>query len=160
MKTNVRVSKASNTGSVTRGDISAGEVFVSALKGKRGTKRYASIGKNGKYFSVNVDTGELSSRESGRGKVFRVGSFKYDISLEPKGGKTTTRGKVKTSQVFRVRTANGKWGDELYAHVGDYNDGGMLSIHLNGKRNHAVSHNTGSSVMLVGSFTINAEILG
>ena len=112
-----------------REDVGAGLIFRLRKKdGSLGENFYASIGRNGKFWSINTVTGALASTDNGDKRVAIVGKYEWDIKFLPNSSDwtATTRGAVTDGQVFAVGDDPGT----LYLHIGTANDGKMLAVNL------------------------------
>lgn len=138
-----------DTNVVTRNDAGAGVVFT----GKDGGAVYASLGRNGRGYSVNLTSGELASTGSLGREVTVVGAFAWDIELTPEvDGAKTRRAEVEGGDVFRGPSGR------LYVHIGDTSDGRLISAILDGSGNHAVkSAGTTQRTTVVGSATMGLD---
>lgn len=139
----------------TRGSVSAGEVFsVYNRAGQLGRKAYAALGKNGRLYSVNIESKELASTANSKSTVAIVGKFKYTAKLSPSGVlRTCRRSEVREGEIFQV-------GDEpktLYLHMGfRSSDNKLMSVNLV-SGDVASTANGGSTVHVVGSGEIVVE---
>lgn len=144
---------------VSRRDVKPGQVFRKQLRdGAIGDNVYAALPHNGKNFSINLNTGNIASSVKHDAPCKIVGSYELNISLTPNQLKETTRSEVKTNEVFRV-----KGGDTLYLNLGMIDNHKRyisLPVHAKFDNNYAVTENGNSAVVLVGTYNINAKLLG
>jgi hypothetical protein len=103
---------------IARNRVRPGQVFsIVKRDGTLGTKKFAAVGSNGKLYSLNLATGELASTKKPSRLVSVVGRFV--VRAAPSyTAKATTRGLVKSGQMFTV-----KGGSTRYLHLGKTADG-------------------------------------
>ncbi len=142
---------------VVRSAILPGQVFAMRDRGGKLGKNYAHIGTNGRMYSVNLETGELSSSSNNDRTVVLTGKYQYKVNRKPTPNvvRECRRSEVRSGEVFHVRGQ-----DTLYAHMGtiDRALAGFLSVPLARTQNHAVTRNGNSRVNVVGTFTIDVEL--
>lgn len=110
---------------VARQDVTFGQVFRRYNNdGTLGDKKYGAIGKNGRFYSINLVTGEVAAADDGSMRVKVVGSYVTNIKRWA-ASKTVagTRARLHDEAVFRV-----KGGKKLYANLGRLNDGRYIGI--------------------------------
>lgn len=137
----------------TRDNVSVGEIFAINMGGNPGTKRYGAIGTNGKFASVNMDSGNLAfTTISGAKKnVIVVGSYDISVKFFPESQHVKMgRSDVEDDMIFTV----GK-GNNVYAHLGGNRDGEKVSLNLR-SRDYAVGSG-GGSVTVVGSYELKGQ---
>lgn len=156
-KVNVTRTKTA-TKTIARRDVKTGQVFQLVRKdGSFGDKLYAALGHNGKWFSVNLGNGELSSTDNGASKVAVVGKISISTKLfHTDERRETTRAGVKTHELFRSKT-----GSKTYAHMGTLSDGRFASVNMEDpyNDNYAVSDNGRNPVVVVGTYEIHANVV-
>lgn len=144
---------------ISRKDVQPGQVFARKLANGRMGKNYAHIGSNGRMYSVNVASGELSSSDNyaDANLVTLMGVYEYRINREPLPAvvRACRRSEVREGEVFHVV---GK--DTLYAHLGEieHDMEGFLSVPLARTQNHAVTRNANSHVNVVGTFSLEVTL--
>jgi hypothetical protein len=156
----VNISKGANAVAMTRSQVQPGQVFaIRKRDGKLGTN-YGHVGINsrtGRMYSVNLETGELSSSTNGNSEVVLTGAFKYVVNRSPAPSVTREcrRSEVRSGEAFHVR---GK--DVLYAHIGHitHDTTGWLSVPLARTENHAITRNGGSRVNVVATFSLDVQL--
>lgn len=152
----INITRGADAVKMQRSAVKAGQVFASKGRDGRLGTDYANIGHNGRYYSVNTKTGELSSNARGDREVTLTGRWEFKINRKPAPGvvRECRRSEVKSGEVFHVR---GK--DTLYAHMGaitrDMN--GFLSVPLARTENHAVTRNGNSRVNVIGTFVMDVH---
>lgn len=148
--------------SKTRSTVRPGEIFQ-YVDGKSKSKELACIGKNGRFYSVNLETKQLASSAKGDRNVAVIGKFSYALTLvNPADGVVKLRRDVKSGEVFK-HTGTAKDGTpfvELYTNMGavDKSRNGFLSMHLNGVMNHAIAEKGDSEVLVLGEAKLVAVI--
>lgn len=151
----VRSGAAATT--MRRDAVVPGQVF--AIRGRNGKlgKNYAHVGTNGRMYSVNIETGELSSSSNNDSNVVITGKYQYKVNRKPSPNvaRECRRNEVRSGEVFHV---NGH--DTLYAHMGAIERAlaGFLSVPLARTQNHAVTRNGNSRVNVIGTFTLDVEL--
>lgn len=154
----VNITRGASAPKMTRGDVQPGQVFAirDRRTGKLGTN-YASIGSNGRAYSVNLKTGEVASADNMDKPVEITGKWEFHINDKPTPSvaRECRRSEVKQGEVFHV---NGK--KELYAHFGSITRAlnGFLSVPLSRTENHAVTRNGNSRVKVVASYKMQVEL--
>jgi hypothetical protein len=109
-----RAASQAHVPGTTRADVAVGTVFqVRNRSGAQGTKTYAAIGSNGKNFSIDLANGQLASTKKADRQVKTVGSFHYELTVNPTSQDVRKRSQVKEGEVFHV-----KGGTKLYGHAG------------------------------------------
>jgi hypothetical protein len=157
----VKTVTATKTTSVARDAVKAGTVFVNLTKdGKRMTERYAALGHNGKFFSINLANGALASSSNGRKKVAEVGAFNFRVTLLPEAQQVRkARKDVTDSEAFKVV---GRDLDErkTYINLGKLADGRFTSLDLNKPfgEDYATTDEGNKQVVVVGTYEIDAKI--
>ena len=155
----VRYEGGSKTAVLTRGQVKPGQVFsIVGRDGKKMAQRYAAIGHNGKAYSINLATGGLASTDNDNSRVAIVGTFTYDVKMNPNGVPVTKlRSQLADGDVFVVR---GSKSGRLYAHMGALANPGnrWLSVNL-GTRDHAIATNGGKRVNVTGKLVLNVKSL-
>ncbi len=152
----INISRGTNAVMVARNAVQPGQVFARKKANGRMGHSYAHIGSNGRMYSVNTGTGELSSSEnySDTNMVMLVGAYEYNINRQPLPAvvRSCRRSEVREGEVFHVV---GK--DTLYAHLGtvEHDLEGFLSVPLARTQNHAVTRNGNSHVQVVGTFSLD-----
>lgn len=152
----VQITRGSAAPSSLRRDVKAGQIF--AVRGRDGKlgRNFANVGHNGRYYSVNLENGELASTRKGETPVTITGKWQFVINRKPAPGvvRTCKRSEVRSGEVFHV---NGK--DTLYAHMGSITRAmeGYLSVPIARTENHAVTRNGNSTVHVIGTFVIKGE---
>lgn len=141
---------------LTRAGVAPGMVFSVKRQDGRLGRKYASIGKNGRMYSVNIDTGELASSGNGTSNVTLAGKWKFDLDRNfrygaNRIGQRMLRSEVKQGEVFTV-----DGGAREYAHLGriSRDKNGWLSVPLDNTDNHAVTKNGDSHVTVVATFKL------
>lgn len=138
----------------TRDNVKVGAIFALDLgAGRKGTKRFAAIGKNGKYAGINMGTGNLTFTPTAKGKkrVVVVGDYNLEaVLLPPSQHKSISRISVNDDMLFTIAEGN-----NVYAHLGKNNDGDVVSLNLR-TRDYAVGSGRGS-VTIVGSYKIKGQ---
>lgn len=161
----VNYTNRSNLQSVARKTVKAGQVFAVIIENKPGKKRYAAIGHNGRWLSMNLENGELSSTSKGDKKVLPVGKYDFSFNLNnmdaatrlPKVTKTVKRSEVKSGEIFVV-----KGQESQYVHLGTLNRDGkgtrFCSMRVgSGENDYATTDNGNSNVDVIGTAELNVE---
>ena len=142
---------------VTRSAVKPGQVFAMRTRTGKLGKNYAHIGMNGRMYSVNLETGELSSSSNNDRNVVITGKFQYKVNRKPSPNvaRECRRSEVRSGEVFHVRGQ-----DTLYAHMGNISRvlAGFLSVPLARTQNHAITRNGNSHVNVIGTFTLDVEL--
>lgn len=152
----VNIVRGAAAPTLKRGDVKPGMVFM--IK-DRGTKQYAHIGHNGRAYSVNIRTQELSSSDNDASTAVLLGTWKFNVDRtyrrDTRIGQAMKRSQVAPGEVFMV-----KGGEREYAHLGSVTKAvnGWLSVPLDNTDNHAVTRNGDSSVTVVGSFALDVTL--
>ena len=146
-------SRTTSRSTVARSSVKAGKIF----QAKGQSKQYASVGHDGKYYSVNLANGELASSANGGKAVSIIGSFTYTLSgsLNPDCGsrRKVRRSSLKNGEIFHM-----PGGKILYGNLGKLSTGRWLAINL-ASGNHAVSSvRPNGNVCVVGNFELSATI--
>lgn len=145
---------------IRRDAVKPSQVFqkvVDAKTGKLGNKLYGAIGRNGKLFSLDLESGELASTSKGASLVVVVGKFVIqtkDYALADQ--RRTTREQVATNEVFKV-----KGGSEKYANMGTLTDGRDASLNLADPFNDNYAVNNGrdnKNVIVLGTYEVKAQV--
>jgi hypothetical protein len=142
---------------VTRSTVKPGQVFAMRTRNGKLGKNYAHIGTNGRMYSVNLETGELTSSGNNDHNVVITGKYQYKVNRKPSPNvvRECRRSEVRSGEVFHV---NGK--ETLYAHMGTISRAlaGFLSVPLVRTQNHSVTRNCNSRVNVIGTFTLDVEL--
>ncbi len=113
----------------TRHCVKSGEVFsVRKEGGQRGSKSYAALGSNGKYASVNIDTGAISFSPLGRGakRVMVTGTYNVDATfVSGTDHATAKRSALVQGDLFTIDK-----GSNIYMHLGKNREGKYVSFNL------------------------------
>lgn len=138
---------------LTRADVQPGQLFAYLMKGKPG-KNYASVGSNGRMYSINVATGELASAGNRDREVVLTGTWQFSVNKKPSPSvvRECRRSEVRSGEVFHIR---GK--DTLYAHIGGISRDhqGWLSVPLARTENHAVAKKGSGHASVVATFVLD-----
>lgn len=140
----------------TRRDmVKYGQTFKIVKKdGTLGDNTYGVISQNGKFYSINLDTGELASTRNGAKPVKVTGKYTIKISMLQNGDRRpSTRGRLRDNELFVV-----KGGKSVYANLGVTAERKHIALNL-GNENHAVTTNSGKNVVVVGTYTIEVNAL-
>ncbi len=150
----INIVKGAKATSLRREDVKPGQVFAMRERTGKLGKNYAHIGMNGRMYSVNLTTGELSSSQNDDREVVLTGSFVYNVNRKPAPNvaRACRRSEVRSGEVFHVE---GK--DTLYAHLGtvERDRQGWLSVPLARTENHAIARNGNGHVRVVGTFSLD-----
>lgn len=148
---------ANKVPTLARSEVAPGEVFILVKKdGSKGKKLYGALGNNGKFYSVNLETGALASAKNLSKMVAVVGYFSIErTDANPADHVDTTRGEVKSGQLFRSTT-----GVETYLAMGKLSDGRRMSINMADPYNedYAVSSKPANPVTIVGDARFVAKV--
>lgn len=140
----------------TRDKVKTGAIFaINMGKGRTGTKRYGAIGTNGKFASVNMESGKLAFTPLSKSskKVVTVGHYNIDACLfPPSQHRKVARRNVSDSALFTIAEGN-----NVYAHLGENNDGQVVSLNLR-SRDYAVGPGNGN-VTIVGSYKMKGQAI-
>ncbi len=138
----------------TRDNVKTGAIFaIDQGGGQPGRKRYGAIGTNGKYASVNMQSGKLAftALTNSRKRVVTVGHYNIDASfLPPSQHRKVARCDVSDSSLFIIAEGN-----NVYAHLGKNNGGQFVSLNLR-SRDYAVGLGRGN-VTVVGSYNMKGQ---
>lgn len=156
----VSITRGKTAPTLHRGDVKQGQVFaVVGREGKYGTD-YASIGANGRFYSVNLKTGEVASTSNSDSTVGLTGKWEFEINEAPAPSVTREcrRSEVRAGEVFKVKGQS----EQLYFHLGTISRAmnGFLSVPLARTENHAVTRNGNSRVQVVATGRIKATVSG
>jgi uncharacterized protein affecting Mg2+/Co2+ transport len=147
---------------VARSAVGAGLLFRLKKKdGSEGDVTYASIGRNGKFYSINIATGALASTENGDKPVTVVGKYKWvtDIVTDSARRVNKTRGDVAVGEMFVVsRDAGDLGGKTAYVAIGKNNSGKFLAVNLV-SGDYAVTDNARKAVVVIGSGRIEGSMV-
>ena len=153
----VTIGSGKNATTVTRENVEVGQVFAMRTRNGKLGKNYAHIGTNGRMYSVDLDTGNLTSSDNFEREVVITGKFQYKVNRKPTPtvARECRRSEVQSGEVFHV---SGK--DTLYAHMGSISHSleGFLSVPLARTTNHAVTRNGNSRVNVVGTFSLDVTL--
>lgn len=153
----VLITRSKAAVAVRRDAVKTGQAFRLKNKdGSLGEKVYGHVGRNGKNYSINLESGEVSSSANDAKQVVVVGKFSLTQHRFASGQEIkTTREGVQDNQVFRA-----KGGSTLYANMGKLKDGRFASINLSDWRNdnYAVTNVDDRNVEVVGNYSITAEV--
>ena len=153
----VNLSRGTTAVSVKRSEVLPGQVFV--VKTRDGVNRtmYACIGHNGRMYSINTASGELSSSDNEDSAVNILGTFVYRINSNPTPAveRDCRRSEVNSGEVFTVR---GK--TRSYLHMGriTLDRQGWLSVPVDNTENHAIGENGNGNVHVTGTFTVEVTL--
>jgi hypothetical protein len=154
----VNIRSGANATTMVRSEVTPGQVFAIRDRGGKLGKNYAHIGSNGRMYSVNLDTGELSSSSNNDSEVVITGKYQYKVNRKPAPNvvRECRRSEVRSGEVFHVEDHN-----TLYAHMGtiDRALNGFLSVPLSRTQNHAVTRNGNSRVNVIGTFALDVTLL-
>jgi hypothetical protein len=136
-----------------REDVGAGLMFRLIKKdGSHGEKTYASIGRNGRFYSINVANGALAATDNGDKPVAVVGKYKWEATVitDPARRVTTTRGAVNDGDIFVIgRDAAEPAGKISYLAIGRNNAGKFLAVNL-ASGDYAVTDKASKPVIVIG----------
>jgi hypothetical protein len=136
-----------------RADVGAGLLFRLIKSGNvQGDKTYASIGRNGRFYSINIATGALAATDNGDKNVAIVGSYKWDVTVitDPAKRVNKTRGDVDDGEVFVIgRNAAEPAGTIAYLAIGKNNAGKFLAVNLT-SGDYAVTPKANKPVIVIG----------
>lgn len=136
-----------------RADVGAGLMFRLIKKdGSHGDKTYASIGRNGRFYSINVANGALAATDNGDKNVAVVGKYKWEATVitDPARRVTTTRGAVADGDIFVIgRDAAEPAGKISYLAIGRNNAGKFLAVNL-ASGDYAVTEKSNKPVIVIG----------
>lgn len=158
MPNTINIVKGTGATMVARHSVKPGQVFARKQPNGRMGHTYAHIGSNGRMYSVNTTSGELSSSDNynDTNMVMLTGAFEYKVNRQPLPAvvRECRRSEVRSGEVFHV---NGK--DTLYAHLGRVENAleGFLSVPLARTQNHAITRNGDSHVSVVGTFSLEVS---
>jgi len=145
-----------------RSEVGAGLLFrLVKTDGSMGDKTYASIGRNGKFYSINVDTGALASTTNEDKNVAVVGKYKWDVRVatDPAQRVTKRRGDVTHGEVFVVgRDAADPSGTITYLAIGKNNEGKFLAVNL-ASGDYATTLNASKNVVVIGQGSLNGTMV-
>jgi len=150
----VNVSRTQNNlPRTTRGRLTPGQLFAKVIEGKVSTKGYAALGKNGKFYSINLANGELASATKPDAAVAVIGKFTWELSRVPAGAvRTCRRDQVKNGELFIVRGGN-----NLYGHLGRLANGSYKGVNI-ASGDTTITANGASMVDVVGTYRMNAVL--
>ena len=138
----------------TRDNVPVGAIFaLRKSNGSSGSKRYGAIGTNGKFASVNMETGKLAFTPTSKAgkQVSVVGSYNIDTVLWPLSvHRHVPRSEVADNQLFTVAK-----GSNIYAHLGKNNNGEVVSLNLR-SRDYAVGIGRGKAT-IVGTYELKGS---
>lgn len=138
----------------SRDNVATGTIFaIDVGAGRPGTKRYGAIGTNGKFASVNMVNGKLSFTPLGRAdkKVITYGHYDVKATFFPPSQHTQmNRGSISDDALFTIAEGN-----NVYAHLGNNNNGEVVSLNLR-SRDYAVGSGNGR-VTVVGSYKLQKQ---
>jgi hypothetical protein len=154
----VNIRSGADATTMIRSAVIPGQVF--ALRGRGGKlgKNYAHVGTNGRMYSVNLETGELSSSSNNDKNVVITGKYQYKVNRKPSPNvvRECRRSEVRSGEVFHVKDH-----DTLYANMGtiDHAVSGFLSVPLARTENHAITRNGNSRVNVIGTFALDVTLI-
>ncbi len=138
----------------TRDKVKPGAIFATDQgRGVPGRKRYGAIGTNGKFASINMESGKLAFTPLRRSdkKVITVGHYNIDATFfPPSQHRKVARRNVSDSALFIIAEGN-----NVYAHLGKNNDDQVVSLNLR-SRDYAVGSGNGN-VTVVGSYKMKGQ---
>lgn len=161
----IKVEISTETGGLrmTRQEVPNGKVFrLIKTNGRPGRKRFGALGHNGRFFSINLDSGALAASEgkSATRQVEVVGTFHYALDRYPNAendpNQVKTRKDVKPGEVFNV---TGDTHKSAYLHLDHLNNGKWMSLNI-GTDDYALTDNGDSKVVVIGRTRIVASVLG
>lgn len=145
-----------------RSEVGAGLLFRHMKRdGSHGEKTYASIGRNGRFYSINVATGALAATDNGDGNVAVVGSYKWDVSVvtDPAKRVRKTRGEVADGEIFVIgRDAADPAGKISYLAIGKNNAGKFLAVNL-ASGDYATTPKASKPVIVIGSGKLQGQMV-
>lgn len=145
-----------------RADVGAGLLFrLVKDDGSHGDKTYASIGRNGRFYSINVATGALAATDNGDKRVAVVGSYKWDATVitDPNKRVRTTRGAVADGDIFVVgRDAADPKGTVAYLAIGKNNAGKFLAVNLT-SGDYATTDKASKNVIIIGKGKLQGQMV-
>jgi hypothetical protein len=155
-KHTVNITRGPTAVSKRRDQVPFGLVFaVKDRSGKLGTN-YASIGANGRLYSINLGSRELASSSNPDKTVTLTGTWRMGVTMLPSyRQRKMLRSEVAVGEIFKV-----EGGTREYAHIGKIakDKRGWLSVPLDNTDNHAVTKNGDSHVTVIGTFAMNASL--
>jgi len=148
----INVSRTQNTlPRTSRGRLTPGQLFAKVIDGKVSTQNYAALGKNGKFYSINLANGELASATNPDAAVAVTGKFTWALTRVPSGAvRTCRRDAIKNGELFIVRGGN-----NLYGHLGRLSDGSYKGVNI-ASGDTTITANGASMVDVVGFYQMDA----
>lgn len=137
---------------IRRDTVKPGQIFQLRKKdGTLGRKLYGALGRNGRLYSLNMESGELAGTGNAAKPVSVVG--KFAINTTHCQNRVTSRDKVASGEIFTV-----KGGDTSYLALGRLKDGRWASVNMKNPLNddYAATSKGSSEVTVIGS----AKFLG
>lgn len=145
---------------VARSTVTWGQVFRRYnADGTLGDKKYAAVGKNGRFYSINIGNAEVAAADDGDARVKVIGSWKLNMDVGSKAAAIpTTRRHVNTESLFTV-----KGGKRIYANLGRLRDGKYIALNP-ASQDYSLAPMRGSAdksnknVVVVGSYDLSFKL--
>ncbi len=140
-----------------RQDAKPGDVFYKLIDGVRGDIRYGHVAINGKWLSINLNTGALSSSVRGEGPIEVVGTLSYELHINAGQNDEMSRSELSDDAIFHAKGFK-----KNYMSLGTYNDGVDKFLSLDAGKplsdDFSTTQNGTGRVVQVGTFSINARM--
>lgn len=155
---NLTITRGHAAPTMRRDAVKQGLVFAVKQRGDRLGQNYASVGANGRMYSVNVNSKELASSGNPSKSITITGSWTFKVDRTHRRGVTgrkCRRSEVRAGEIFMV-----EGGRKEYIHLGRITKDktGFLSIPLANQENHAVTRNGDSNVEVVATAAMEVRL--
>ena len=137
-----------------RSEVGAGLMFRLVKKdGSHGDHTYASIGRNGRFYSINVSSGALAATDNGDKRVAVVGKYKWEATVitDPARRTPKNRGDVADGEIFVIGSNPADPAGKIsYLAIGRNNAGKFLAVNL-ASGDYAVTDKANKPVVVIGT---------
>lgn len=139
---------------VARSSVTWGQVFRRYnADGTLGDKTYAAVGKNGRFYSINLSSADVAAADDGEARVKVVGSWDLTVKVGAKSANTNTRrDRVNDESIYKV-----KGGAKMYANLGKLRDGRFISLNVQ-SQDYALGGKGAKNVTVTGSYELTYKL--